>query len=258
MKKEQRKRVAPPLQYTNVKYMTHVKTAASYSRLVDICTGLGGNYNPGHEFLQVEVLVAQQKEVKKALELVIAAKAHFDTVANERKQVFQALSRLVASILRMLETSGASAETVEDARAFVHQFMGVSAKRREPAPAEGAVPVSKRSTLQLAYVSKADSFAKLVKVIANETRYKANEAHLSVSGLNEKLKELQALNERVSDARVRWSYARIHRNEVMYGDGASMRRTALAARKYVRALFGLPSEQYALLKALRFTKPGNQ
>jgi len=236
--------------------MTHVKNAESYSRLVDICTGLGGTYNPGQETLQVVALIAQQKEAKKALEQVIATKNDFDTVVNERKQVFQSLRQLTASILRTLENTGMNPGRLEDARAFVHQIMGLSSRRFMPAPVADATPVRKRSTLQLAYVSQADSFAKLVRVIAEEPLYKTNEAHLSVASLNEKLKQLQALNARVSDARTRWSYARIHRNEVMYGTADSLSQKSMAVRRYVRSLFGLNSEQYALLQALRFTKPG--
>lgn len=238
--------------------MTHVKNAASYSRLVDICTGLGGTYNPGHESLQVVALLAQQKEVRKVLSQVIDAKTNFDNVVNERKQVFRDLRRLTPSILLTLELNGASPEKLADVRAFVHQLLGVSSKRRTQAPAEGVAPVSKRSTLQLAYVSQADSFAKLIKAVATEPLYKTNDARLSVASLNETLKQLQTLNDRVSDARVHWSKALIQRNEVMYGSAASMFHSWLTVRAYLRSIFGLNSDQYAQLTALRFTKPGKQ
>ena len=61
-----------------------------------------------------------------------------------------------------------------------------------------------------------------------------------------------AFNPQVADARARWSKARIERNSVMYGSEVSMIKTAQATRKYVRAIFGHDSEQYALVKSLEF------
>ena len=235
--------------------MAHVKNAESYSRLVDICTGLGGIYNPGQESLQIDALRAQQDQVKKVLDQVIETKTAFDNVVNQRKRAFQGLRPLTASVLRTLEASGATPERLADARAFVHQLLGVSFRSRAQPTVEDAAPIRKRSTLQLAYVSKADSFARLIKVVETEPLYKTNEMHLRVEGLQAALKQLEAFNDKVSKARVSWSNALIQRNEVMYGPATSFRRTAIAARKYVRALFGLKSEQYALLKVLRFMKP---
>lgn len=235
--------------------MAHVKNAESYSRLVDICTGLGGIYNPGNESLQVEALIAQQNEVKKVLDQVIETKTAFDNAVNERKRAFHGLRRLTASVLRTLEASATTPERLADARAFVHQLLGVSSRSRAQPTVEGAALVHRRSTLQLAYVSKADSFARLIKVVETEPLYKTNEMHLRVEGLQATLKQLEAFNDKVSKARVCWSNALIQRNEVMYSANGSFRKTAIAVRRYVRALFGLNSEQYALLKVLRFMKP---
>jgi hypothetical protein len=112
----------------------------------------------------------------------------------------------------------------------------------------------KRSQLQLAFVSKADAFSKLVKAVTTEPLYQANEKILNQTGLEEKVQELNALNREVSDNRGLWQKAIIERNEVMYGKGNSMIKTAQAVKKYVRAIYGPSSQQYALLKSLTFVK----
>jgi hypothetical protein len=33
--------------------MTHVKNAEAFAKIVDLCTGLGGIYNPGRQTLQM-------------------------------------------------------------------------------------------------------------------------------------------------------------------------------------------------------------
>jgi hypothetical protein len=68
--------------------------------------------------------------------------------------------------------------------------------------------------------------------------------------------ELNQLNRHVADARRKWSEALIDRNKVLYKDEGSMTQSARAVKKYVRGLFGHDSEEYALVKALEFKKPG--
>jgi len=242
--------------------MTHVRNAESYSRIVDSCTGFGGKYNPGRPTLRIEALIAQRQQVNSKLVNTISAKSLYDNQVNQRKQVFDQLPKLVASILRTLEASGASPEKLNDARAFAHQITGFRKKSSAPISAAAATaqptdtPKGKsHSTLQLAYANKADAFAKLVNAIATEPLYLANEPVLSKSGLNDKLNELTALNRQVSEARVAWSNVRINRNDTMYNQSMSMYDTGLAVKKYVRAIFGPNSEQYAQIKNLIFTKP---
>ncbi|MBI1767931.1 MAG: hypothetical protein HYR67_06130 [Bacteroidetes bacterium] len=245
-------------------YMSNVKNAASFSRLVDFCTGYGDTYNPGRPTLQIEALITQRQKVNSTLANTIGAKSLYDNEVNQRKQVFDQLPKLVSSILRTLEASGASPEKLNDARAFARQITGFKSKSRAPVSATTAAaqspdtPMAKpHSTLQLAYASKADAFAKLVNAISTEPLYFANETVLSKSGLNDKLNQLTAHNQRVSEAHVSWSNIRIDRNQTMYDQSMSMYNMGRAVKKYVRAIFGLGSEQYAQIKSLSFTKPNH-
>lgn len=241
--------------YKTKNNMTHVKNAEAFTRMVNFCTGYGGKYNPGRQNLRIESLSTQLETVRQVLEQVISTKTHYDNEVNRRKQAFDQLPRLVSSILRTLEASGASPEKLDDARQFVHQISGMVPKSREPLPSDQAQGiVSKRSRLQLAYVSKADSFAKLVQSVISEPLYQAFEPELSPTGLVNKAQELNQLNQQVGDARQQWSNARINRELVMYGKGLSLYETAKAVRKYVRAIYGHDSGQYAQVKALQFVK----
>ena len=104
--------------------MTHVRNAESYSRIVDSCTGFGGKYNPGRPTLHIEALIAQRQQVNSTLANTISAKTLYDNQVNQRRQVFDQLPKLVASILRTLEASGASPEKVNDARVSWFQVPG--------------------------------------------------------------------------------------------------------------------------------------
>jgi hypothetical protein len=196
--------------------------------------------------------------VTQALSGVINAKNLFDNEVNQRKQAFAKLPRVVSSVMRLLEASGASSEKLDDARTFAQQISGYSSGLRlavesgQAQSLENTAPA--RSQLQMSYASKADWFARLIKAVASEPLYQPNEAALSVAGLTEKLNTLQALNQRVSAARVAWSNTLIGRNQLLYEQEQSLFRTAVAVKKYVRAIYGHDSEQYAQVKALQFTK----
>jgi hypothetical protein len=86
-----------------------------------------------------------------------------------------------------------------------------------------------------------------VDAVSGEPLYLSNEAHLSKAGLAEKVIQLNALNQRVSAARVAWSNALIDRNLFMYHHRESLLNTTRAVKKYVRAIFGHNSVQYARL-----------
>ncbi len=239
--------------------MTHVKNTEAFARLIGFCTGYGGTYNPGRPTLQIDALINQLNETQSVMENVKVAKNQFDNQANSRKQTFDQLPNLIASVLRTLEASGAKPEKMEDARAFAHQILGKSPRNRQPISSDKeGKPPPMRPHLQLAYVSKADSFSKLVMTVTSEPLYQAKEMKLSLVGLEEKVQELNQLNRSAADARGLWSKALIERNVVMYNKEVSMTKTAQAVKKYVRAVFGPNSGQYGVLKSLVFNRSSNR
>ncbi len=235
--------------------MTHVKNVEAFTRMVSFCTGYEGKYNPGRPNLRIESLSTQLEAARLALEHVKSTKTHYDNEVNLRKQKFDQLSRLVSSMLRTLESSGASSEKLDDARQFVHQIMGVAPKNRVPIPSDQVQPsTTRRSQLQLAYVSKADSFSRLVQSVTSEPLYQPFEPELGLEGLVSKEQELNQHNQRVGEARKQWSNALINRDQLMYGKGLSLYEMTKAVKKYVRAIYGYDSRQYAQVKALQIVK----
>lgn len=233
--------------------MTHVKTADAFSKLVGFCTGYGGKYNPGRPNLRIESMVSQLDEARQSFETVKNAQANLNNRVNKRKQKYDQLSKLAASILRALEASGAATEKQDHARQFLHQMVGRTSKNRAPIPSEAAPEKKTQANLQLAFVSKADSFSKLVKAVSTEPLYVLNEPELSPEGLTTVVNELDQLNQQVDEARKVWRNALIARNELLYS-ASSLCSTARAVKKYVRAIYGPGSAQYAQVKALQFAK----
>jgi hypothetical protein len=237
--------------------MTTVNNMQAFNNLIGYCTGYGGKYNPGRQNLRIEALQSKMEAVRQTLDVVKETRVHFSNEVNARKQAFDQLPVLVASVMRTLEATGASAEKLANARTFVKGFFGRLPKSAtsEPIPQAAATPAPvKRSRLQMAYVSKVEWFARLIETVATEPLYQPNEEELSVAGLQKKLTELHSLNQRVTDARIQWSNALVARNELMYDADESLLRTAMAVKKYLRAVFGYSSPQYSQVKNLILTK----
>jgi hypothetical protein len=233
--------------------MTHVKNTEAFARLIGFCKGYGGRYNPGRSSLQVDALINQLSETQSVIELVKMAKTNLDNEVNLRKQTYHALPALISSILRTLEASGAKHEKVKDARMFVHHIIRSSLRNRAPLTSDNKEEaIAQHSHLQLAYVSKADAFSKLVLAVSSEPLYQPRENNFSQAGLEVKILELNQLNRQVANAQSSWRKSIIERNAIMYRQELSMTKTARAVKKYVRAIYGLNSEEYALVKTLSF------
>ena len=171
--------------------MSHVKNVEAFTRVVDFCTGFGGNYNPGRPTLQIDALTTQLSHIQSAMDQVKIAKADYDRHVDERKQAFDQVPKLLAGTLRRLEASGTKPEYLENARAHVHRFIGASPKTRSAIPSEQVESApGPKGRLQLAYVAKADAFSKLVQSLKTEPLYQSREPQYTVAGLEAKVLEL--------------------------------------------------------------------
>jgi hypothetical protein len=235
--------------------MTHVRNVEAYSRLVGFCTGYGGKYNPGQPNLQLEVLQAHFKSAQDAIEHVAITKSLFDKAVNARKVGFDSLGRLAPGILLTMQASGAKPETIDDARQYVRHLTG-SSKNRDPIPAATAGEGKPgRSSLTMAYTSKAEWFTKLVKAVEVDTLYKTNIAMYDKPALIEKAQELAALNKAVLETRIAWTNARVERDKILYANADSMYNSAANVKKIVRSMFGLNSLEYNQLRPVIITNP---
>ncbi len=230
--------------------MNTIKNMQSFTRLIGYCTGYGGKYNPGRQTLQVEKLQAQLEAVRQTLDEVKVTKVHFNNEVNARRQAFGELPKLAASVIRTLKSFGASEEMMADARLYFRNITGrkVTVKPIEKATVE-TVRV-RHSQMQLAYVNKVDWFAQLVQTVSIHSSYQPNEPELSIGGLNSKVVELQAFNQRVDEARVKWKSALMKRNKLLKSKDESVMMTTRAVKDYLGAIFGFNSPEYDQVKGI--------
>jgi hypothetical protein len=227
-------------------------------KVVGLSTRLGGKYDPRETNLQVEALNGQLESARQAVDETIAFRTQLDDRINERKQTFEQLPQLASSVLRLLEVRGVSPEKLDDVRSCFKQLTGRSPRSRAPVAGDQALAQGKarRSVGQAAYVHKADAFARFVAAVATVPGYGANVPELSLESLVARTRELDRLNDRVSEARTEWVNSLVRRDRAMYDGPDAAVANARRAKKYIRAVFGLQSAEYAQVKGLVFTKPG--
>jgi hypothetical protein len=190
--------------------------------------------------------------VRQALEEVKVTKVHFYNEVNARRQAFYELPKLAASVIRTLKSFGASEEMMADARLYFRNIIGrrLTVKSIEKTGEAVEPTPAKRSQLQLAYVNKVDWFAQLVQTASTHSGYQPNETALSIEGLTSKVAELQAFNQRVDEARVKWKNASLKRDKLVKGKEESVMMTTRAVKDYLGAIFGFNSPEYDQVKGI--------
>jgi hypothetical protein len=237
--------------------MTHVQNVHAFGELKGLCTGYGGEYNPGKQNLQVEALTTLWLNANQVMDDVIVAKAEYDIATNYREQAFAQLGKLGSRIFGILKAGGASPLLLKDAQTLVNKLRGSGSKaHRPPISSQESEPVTaKRRLGGHDYASRKNHFASLLETVMSEPTYKPNESYLSVAGLQDVLDNLRKLNEDVVAAKVALREARRNRNILLYEGEESLVSTALAVKQYVKAIYGFTSQQHTEVFRISFTKP---
>ena len=237
--------------------MSHVSNVQSFDKVIRICTGLGGNYNPGKQNLQVYAMSTTLNIAQQIWEEVKQAKKAYDNATNAREQGFREVRKLSASVFDMLKACGADPLLLKDALNSKRRIWGARISKA-PAVDAGkseAEQPDARPSYSRAYIALAEYVDQLVKTAASEPKYSPNEQHLTLASLQQKLAELFSLNKAVMEAEIRLAEARKKRNSVYYVAPENLVDTGKAVKMYVRSAFGHNSLEHHQLRTIRFTKP---
>lgn len=229
----------------------HAKNVANFEDLISFCTGYGATYNPSKAALKLPALNTQLTAANAALQAVKTAKTALDNATNAREIAFKPLKPLATKIVNALAATEATEQTVDDVKSVNNKIQGRRAKAVDK-PAEGAEPVKTVSTSQQSFDRLIDHFAQMIATLTAEPKYLPNENELKLAALNTLLTDLKAKNTGVITATTAASNARIARDKALYAEMVGLVDTALAAKTYVKSLFGATSPQYKQVSGLQF------
>ena len=251
----------------------HAKNVANFELFIACCGGNGAAYSPSKNALKIPQMQTTLTNGKNVLQTVKTTEIVFENNRNSREiNVSPAiLQKFSTRILNALEATDASKQTINNAKAINRKIHGKRAgstkKAKTTKPEATATPASSNdstttseaqinqiSVSQLSFDSLIDNFAKLVVLLGAEPLYIPNEADLKVTALNTDLAYYRTLNSAVITSSIPYKDALIARDITLYQDNTGLVDIALAAKKYIKSVYGATSPQYKQVSAIAFKK----
>ncbi|NOS90329.1 MAG: hypothetical protein HOP30_00250 [Cyclobacteriaceae bacterium] len=238
--------------------MSHTKNVEAFEKLLGICAGYGGKFNPAQEKLRMENMYQLLASGQGVLQKWSAAKTEHNNAGNAREVSYKGLGKLGVRIVGELKASPVLEQTVNDAKSALRLIKGQRATSQAPettttATAPVEVTATKRKAKGTDYASMAQNFQQLVHTVAAEPAYQPEAADLTVGALNDKLQALRSNNSKLIQAWSSLNEARKKRDEVLYDQEKGLVSIAKAAKQKVKAIFGTTSTEYKQIAHIRFT-----
>jgi hypothetical protein len=244
---------------TSISETGHAKNVANFGQLSFICTSFGPAYNPSNSMLQLPAMENALTESKNCISAIHAAQGVWSQALSTRNTAFMPFSKLVTRINNAVKASGVSKQTQEQVRTIVRKLQGrratprLTEEEKQAAIAAGQA-VAEASSSQMSFDSRLDNFDKLIKLLASIPEYAPNESDLAIDALTALYADLYAKNTAVIEAESPLSGLRITRNNLLYGEATGIVDVAVAAKGYIKSVFGASSPQYKQVSSLRFTR----
>ena len=230
----------------------HAKNVANFQELIAFSTAYGATYNPSKNALKIPQLIALKALADTKLNNVINVNTQYNIAVNDRSTAFSGLKAYATRLVNALQTTDASTETINNAKAFNRKMQGKRASAA-PTPVDTNTPAPNTiSTSQQSFDQLIQHFAGIKAILAAETSYSPNEIDLQVAAVQAKIDELNAKNSAVATAYANISNARIDRNQTLYHPETGIVAVAADVKKYIKSVFGASSPQYAQVKGLTF------
>ena len=233
----------------------HAKNVANFQDLIEFVTGYGGTYNPSKSTLRLADLMTLKASAESNLTDVILKNTAYNNKVNERIIAFSDLKSLSTRLVNALQTTDATAETINNAKTFNRKMQGKKASASQTPTDPNAPAPSTISTSQQSYDQLIQHLAGLTAVLQAEPSYAPNEPELTIATLLAKQADLTAKNTAVATAYTNISNSRIARNTTLYSNSTGLVETANEVKKYIKSVFGATSPQFAQVKGIEFKKP---
>ena len=234
----------------------HAKNVANFQNLIAFVQGYGATYNPSKNALKLPQLQALLADAEAKLSDVVAKNTAYNTKVNERLAAFSGLKSLSTRLVNALQTTDASDELIKDAKGYNRKMQGQRVSPSTTTPTDPNTPAPNTiSTSQQSYTQQLQHFTGLIAVLKTELTYTPNEADLQIVTLEAKQTDLATQNDEVATAYVDVSNARLARNATLYTKEESIFEIASEVKKYIKAVFGATSPEFAQVKGIEFKKP---
>lgn len=237
----------------------HAKNVANLESLISVIKGFGAVYNPSRQSIILTALISLLTIVKGAMSLVNSSLGSNSKAIAAREVAFKPLSSLATRILNALRSSETTQQINDSAQSLVRKLQGRRATPKLTEAEKAALLAEGKekkeiSSSQMDFDSRLDNFDKLIQLLIVIPQYAPNEVDLQLSTLTNYYNTLKALNDEARETGTQLDNARLNRNEIFDKDDSGLVDTAMAAKNYIKSLFGATSPQYKQVSGLLFKK----
>lgn len=234
----------------------HAKNIANFQTLIEFLMGYGSSYNPSKTSLQLSAIIALKDSAEIALADVLSNNTIYNRKVSERQEAFSGIKTMATRFINAIQVSNASEGSIKEAKFHNRRLQGKRASPPKNPVSPETIPAT-ISVSQQSYDQLIQHLSALKMVLANEPNYQPNEPELLVDTLASTITDLQNKNLEVIRAYANVNNARITRNKLLYGDKIGIYETASDIKKYIKAIFGATSPEFAQIKGIEFSKIKN-
>jgi len=229
----------------------HAKNLDNAKLFIDIVLTFP-EYNPSNANLSHLNLTNKWTSGVNAQHALTALAQAADHPINDRQDVYKAADRIVKRSFYFYDSTPATRAAIEDARGLKVRFTGSNV--RVPRDANGVPLPGYISNSHQSFSQKAETFRQLRDLYAADPNYAPNEADLTIVSLTAMADTLHDLNNNMGLIVGPVIAAKTQRDFELYEPINGLVDRILAAKKYVRALYGPSSPQYNSVKGISFKK----
>ena len=230
----------------------HAINVDNFYELIQFVTTYGASYNPTMDALKIPQLSAKLSAALNTLQGVTDQVTTFNNTVNARMEVFTPSKPLATRVVNALETSGASADVVKDAKTINRKIQGKRATAVVPPLPPGTPPPATISASQLSYTQTIEHWSALISLLDSQAIYAPNETELTPETLTIMREAMTAANDLVADEWALITHVRNTRDEELYKPETGLVRIAELVKKYVKSVFGAQSVEFKQLNHIKF------
>lgn len=229
----------------------HYVNIANLNTLIQYYTAFGTAYNPSDPSLAIAALQALHTTASTQHTAINPAKQPYIAAVNVRQTQFKNMRKLATRVYNAFRvTPNIDPLLVKDLKTILDRIRGQRTSATLP-ETENQISVSQQS-----YNMLYDHFSKFEASVVAVPNYSPNETELQPANLAITRANLLTTNNSVILTTVQFKAALKARNATLYDQNGLVDK-ALLSKTYVASAFGKQSDQYNLIKGIRFSRPRN-
>ncbi|MFZ9504864.1 MAG: hypothetical protein ACO263_09870 [Cyclobacteriaceae bacterium] len=225
--------------------MSYTKKAAAFGKLVGICAGYEGKYNPARQNLTITAIRKLATEAEAANLSVIVARKTWTTASGNRKMAFTELEQLVKRLRGEIKNLSIDQSTSRLMKVALNKAAAYNNGVNSDPPSDANEPAASKTKRghSVDYATRLAAFDEVIHALATIPEYKSPLPDLSVKVLKSKSAELKNAMNSVNLAAAELSTIRSHRRNIFDNPVSGVSVIAAGIKNVVKATFGNPSSE---------------